>query len=152
MDKQQITLIMGSLAMILLLYFGFNTKPPKQRLVEKSRAGEVELQETQNAVREAKTALPEDLRKYIQGLENVADGAEQDSTRSEALQELSATWFDQKAAYLRILCRTAPEPTRQLKGNCRINLWRRTDATGSKKPELAMAGSVRCFEMPSHWI
>ena len=97
MDKQQIALIVGSLALILLLFFGFNTKPPKQRLLEKSRSQDVELQETQNVVRESKTALPADLRKYIQGLENIVEGAEVDSNRIEALKLLSSAWFDQKA-------------------------------------------------------
>ncbi len=97
MDKQQVALIVGTLALILLLFFGFNTKPPKQRLLEKSRGGDVELQEAQNVVRETKAALPADLRKYIQGLENVVEGSTDDSIRVEALKSLSSTWFDQKA-------------------------------------------------------
>jgi tetratricopeptide (TPR) repeat protein len=55
------------------------------------------LQETQNVVRESKAALPEDLRKYLQGLENIVEGAEADSNRVEALKLLSSTWFDQNA-------------------------------------------------------
>jgi tetratricopeptide (TPR) repeat protein len=97
MNRQQVSLIVGSITMIAVLFFGFKTKPPKQRLVEKSRAGDVELRETQNAVRKAKAALPEDLRTYIQGIENIAEGSSDDSTRVEAWRSLSAAWFDQNA-------------------------------------------------------
>ena len=99
MNKQQWMLIIGSVAMILILYFGFDTKPPKQRLIEKSRAGDVELQELQNEIRAAKASLPEDQRKYIQGIEHVLEGAEDDTLKSEALRTLSGTWYE-LGAYL----------------------------------------------------
>jgi hypothetical protein len=76
MNKQQWFLIIGSVAMILILYFGFDTKPPKQKLVEKSRAGDIELQELQNEIRAAKAVLPEEQRKYVQSIEHVIEGAE----------------------------------------------------------------------------
>ena len=150
MDRQQVALIVGSLVMILLLYFGFNTKPPKQRLVEKSRAGDVELQETQNAIREAKASLPEDLRKYIQGLENIVEGTTNDSVRIEALSSLSATWFDQDAfvpagyyaEHLAEIAQTA-ESWAIAGSTYGAGL---TSYAEAELVELAMAGSVRSFE------
>ncbi|HLF63320.1 MAG TPA: tetratricopeptide repeat protein [Saprospiraceae bacterium] len=150
MDRQQVALIVGSLVMILLLYFGFNTKPPKQRLVEKSRAGDVELQETQNAIREAKASLPEDLRKYIQGLENIVEGTTNDSVRIEALSSLSATWFDQDAfvpagyyaEHLAEIAQTA-ESWAIAGSTYGAGL---TSYAEAELVELAMAGAVRSFE------
>lgn len=150
MDKQQIVLIIGSVAMILVLFFGFSTKPPKQRLVEKSRAGDIELQETQNAVRNAKAALPEDLKKYLQGLENVAEGASADSMKMEALQTLSATWFDQNAFvpagyYAERLAEIAQTAESwAIAGSTYGGGLTSTD--NQELANLASAGAVRCFE------
>ena len=147
MDRQQFLLIFGSVALVALLYFGFDTKPPKQRLIEKSRAGNVELQETLNALRQAKARLPEDLRKQFQGLENIVEGSNEDSVRLSATKQLSAIWYDYgefiPAGYY-------AEQVAQLAMDAES--WAVAGSTygaGMQNPldaELAAAAAIRCFE------
>jgi tetratricopeptide (TPR) repeat protein len=147
MERQQILLILGSVALVALLYFGFDTKPPKQRLIEKSRAGDVELQETINAVRQAKARLPEDLRKQFQGLENVIEGSDKDTVRLNALKQLSALWFDY-GAYV-----PAGYYAEQVAESAQsAESWAIAGSTygaGMQGPEnasLAASAAIRCFE------
>lgn len=95
MNRQQLALIFGSVALVAILFFGFDTKPPKHALIEKSRAEGVALEETQNILREAKKMLPGDTRRYLQSLENVAGAASDDTVRVDAYRRLSAEWFAQ---------------------------------------------------------
>lgn len=150
MNKQQAALILGSVAMILVLYFGFNTKPPKQRLLEKSRGADVELQEAQNAIRTAKTTLPEGVRKYIQGLENIVDATTSDSVRLEALKSLSSAWFDQRAFVPagfyaeQIAMSTETAESWAIAGSTYGAAF--SSSENAQDVDLAMAGAVRSFE------
>lgn len=150
MNKQQAALILGSVAMILVLYFGFNTKPPKQRLLEKSRGSDVELQEAQNAIRAAKTTLPEDVRKYIQGLENIVDATTTDSVRLEALKSLSSAWFDQRAfvpaGYYaeQVAMSAGTAESWAIAGSTYGAAF--SSAENAQDIDVAMAGAVRSFE------
>jgi len=104
MNKQQWALIFGSVGLIALLYFGFDTRPPRQTLIEKSRAGGVEMQELQNFLRQSLAMLPDDRRKYFQGLENVVESAISDSVKIDALKALSSAWYARQGFALAGFC------------------------------------------------
>ena len=150
MNTQQWALILGSAGLIALLFFGFNTKPPKQTLIEKSRAGGVEIQELQNALRAALAVLPEESRKYFQGLENIVESTQEDSVRIDALMSLSAAWYRQNAYVIAGYC---AERIAQI-GNTEEQ-WALagttyaaglTAGTESADHEMAAAGAIRCLE------
>jgi predicted Zn-dependent protease len=150
MNQQQLTLIIGSVAMVLVLFFGFKTTPPKQKLIETSRAENVDTEKLQNAVHDATDALPETLRKHIQGLENLVKGSPNDSVKADALQKISAAWFDQG---LSVPAGHAAERAAQILQSAEAwgiagstygsTLGRDADQATA---ELAMTGAVRCFE------
>jgi tetratricopeptide (TPR) repeat protein len=150
MNRQQLLLIIGSIAMIAVLFFGFDIKPPKHRQLETSRGDQVEWQETENLLRKAKAALPEDLRKYLQGLDNVVSGAPNDSIKIQVLKSLSSAWYDQGMHVLagyyaeRIALITGTEESWAIAGaSYGIAL---TSGENPEHADLALAGAVRCFE------
>lgn len=150
MNRQQFWLIIGSAAMVLLLYFGFDTKPKTHRLIEKSRGADIEWQETENLLRKTKATLPEDLRKYLQGLDNVVQSAPNDSVRLEILQSLSGAWYDQQqyviAGYYaeRAAQIANSEDAWAIAGTTYGTELMRTEP--SAHTHLAVAGAVRSFE------
>lgn len=150
MEKQQLALITGSVALIALLYFGFDTKPPTQKLIEKSRAGNVELEETQNLLHEAKADLPTDVRKYLQGLENLAEGSSEDSVRIPAMKSLSAAWYErQEFAIAGYYAEQIAEITQDEAGWAIAGTTYGAalmDDSGDAHDRLAAAGAVRAFE------
>ncbi len=150
MDKEQVTLVAGSVFLIALLYFGFHTKPPKQQLIEKSRAGGIELQETQNVLRDQKAALPDEVRRYVQGLENIVSESSEDSIRTDALKSLSSTWYD-RGEYL--LAGYFAERIAETEGTAES--WAIAGSTyetalsgrqTGNEVTLATSGAERCFE------
>jgi tetratricopeptide (TPR) repeat protein len=150
MDKQQWALILGSIGLIALLYFGFDTKPPKQKLVEKSRVGGVELQEVQHLLRETMASMPGDKRSFFQGLENIVATAESDSVRISASEALSAAWYDQQhftlAGYSaeRIAGIEGTEDNWSVAGTTYAAALMASGV--SENVLLATAGAVRCLE------
>ena len=93
MTKAQIGVIIGAILLVFGLYFGMETKPPKQKLVEKSRANSIEKTSVQNLLRDAKQALSLTDRQYLNSLESVAASSQTDSSRSSVYKQLSSRWF-----------------------------------------------------------
>ena len=149
MDKQQWALILGSIGLVALLYFGFNTTPSKQRLVEKSRVGNIEEQETSNILRDASQELPEDMRAYVKGLEHMAERSPEDSVRIEALKALSGVWFRQ-GQYL--LAGHYAEQVAQITGTADgwaiagTTYGRAFDSDEAPPADLVAEGAIRAFE------
>lgn len=94
LNKWQAFFVAGSAILALVLYFGFDTVPSQQRLVEKSRELNFETADLSNLIRDARSALGDEQSAYIRTLENVANNAQTDTQRVDALQRLSAAWFD----------------------------------------------------------
>lgn len=82
------------MALFLILYFGFDTKPPKQKAIEKSRALSIERINIQDYIRETKSALPPNAAAAIAALEIQVEQALADSLRVPSLQQLSGRWYE----------------------------------------------------------
>ncbi len=93
MTRPQIILIAASLVFLAILFFGFDTVPKEQAQVEKSRALNVETAELQTLVDEARASIPPDEKSFFNTYENIARSAQTDSARIEALENLSAGWY-----------------------------------------------------------
>jgi tetratricopeptide (TPR) repeat protein len=94
LNKWQAFFVAGSALLVIVLYFGFDTVPSEQKLVEKSRALNFETADVSNLIRDARNDLGDEELAYIRTLENVANNAQTDTQRVDALQRLSGAWFD----------------------------------------------------------
>lgn len=94
MNKTQVLTIAGFVLLLLVLLFGFNTKP--QKLIKEERERSLNLQITDISIirDEAMKTLSGDERSLIQILQSNVEGAESDSLKIEKLKELSSTWYE----------------------------------------------------------
>lgn len=96
LNLPQSIVVVGSALLVVLLFFGFETIPPEQRLVEKSRALSFEPADLTNAINAAKQSLDAEEASYFRTLENIVTNAQTDSQRVVALKKLSGAWFDRE--------------------------------------------------------
>lgn len=94
MTKLQWIVIFSAIGLFFLLYFGCDTKPEKQQLLEKTRALQAESTDVSVLLRDAKAKLSSSQNGRIFLLEQELNQSEEDSLRSGTLQRLSGTWFD----------------------------------------------------------
>ncbi len=93
MTRPQVILVVSSIAVLAILFFGFDTVPEEQAQVEMSRALNVEAAELQSLVDAAKASIPADEKTFFNTYENIARSASSDSARIDALENLSAGWY-----------------------------------------------------------
>lgn len=85
---------LGAVALLFcVLYFGMDTKPKKQRLLEKSRVENLESTSIQLIAKEAKEKLSSDNKAIIEMLEIQLKEIEDDSLKTPLFQQLSSSWF-----------------------------------------------------------
>ncbi len=94
MTRLQIGVLLSSILLFFVLYFGCDTKPQKQEAVEKSRALAAESASIEVLVREAKAETGPVVAGEIDAFEQQLNQAVDDSTRIELLKDLSGKWYE----------------------------------------------------------
>ncbi len=93
MSKGQLWAIGVSIGLLLLLYFGFDTKPKSQKALEKSRALVAESADVNVLIKDAKTAISALERADIESLESRLADSVLDSVKIEFNKQLSGAWY-----------------------------------------------------------
>ena len=88
----QWTAIGVALAVLAVLYFGFDIVPKQQKDLEKSRTLAVEATSVQNLIMEAKTELGAEFG-VIEALNMELNGENNDSLKVNKLETLSSKWY-----------------------------------------------------------
>lgn len=92
-NKEQAFYIIGAIALIAILYWGFDTKPSSQKALEKSRALTGEVFDLNSLKDAAKKGLSREDLDFVEALESQVQYASDDSTKIEILKQMSANWF-----------------------------------------------------------
>jgi len=93
MDKKQLGLLLVSLALFCVLYFVLDTKPNKQKLLEKSRSANLESTSIQLIEKDAKTSLNKEQLNFIEAFEVQMHQESNDSLKAILQEQLSSHWF-----------------------------------------------------------
>lgn len=93
MSKIQWIYVAVTAILILGSYFGFETKPPEQKLVEKSRANSFESIDIGKLVRDQKGTLSENDQQYFSSLEALAAATPDDSSQIRIYEQLAGEWY-----------------------------------------------------------
>ena len=93
MTRLQYITIGSVLVLFLILYLACDTKPPRQRQIEKSRALMAEATDIDNLIKEAQSELTPDQISTLQVLEQELQNAEGDSARIAVYKQLSSRWY-----------------------------------------------------------
>ncbi len=91
--KEQILYIAGAVVLVVILYFGFDTKPSSQQVLEKSRALTSQEFDIQSLEKEAVTGLKPEEKNYLETLESEVSNVNEDSVKSRLLKDLSHFWY-----------------------------------------------------------
>jgi tetratricopeptide (TPR) repeat protein len=94
--KEQILYIGGAILLVAVLYFGFDTKPSSQKVLEKSRALNTREFDIQSLEKEAMTRLNPEDKSYLEILESQAAHVAEDSQKVRLLKEISGFWYRQQ--------------------------------------------------------
>ena len=94
MTRLQLTVIGLGVGLFGMLYFGFDTIPQKQKLVEQSRSFSTESANVEVLVRDAKSALSPVQSNAILVLETELESITSDSLRVSVFESLSGKWFE----------------------------------------------------------
>lgn len=93
MTKLQTVISIGAVVMLFVMYFGCDTKPPKQKEIEKSRTMNAESTGIGVLEKEAKDTLNKSDLGFIAALESEIQKAESDTAKITGLKRLSSNWF-----------------------------------------------------------
>jgi tetratricopeptide (TPR) repeat protein len=80
------------------MYFGLDTKPKKQKAIEKSRVIAAESTDINALLEDAKAELSTDKSRLILSLEGNLSQTQTDSARVTVLKELSGNWYNLERA------------------------------------------------------
>lgn len=94
MSKAQILAIFASVVLFVALYFGFDTKPDKQKSIEHSRSLQGESTSFETLLQEATTHLSPAQLTQVSDIEKQIEAATEDQKRVELLKMLSGIWYD----------------------------------------------------------
>lgn len=94
MTKLQIGVIGAAVALLLVMYFGCDTKPEEQEALEKSRAIAVESTNLDALLIAAKGEIGPAQAAEIGTLEQQLQAATADAAKAEALKSLSGKWYE----------------------------------------------------------
>ncbi|MBL7794494.1 MAG: tetratricopeptide repeat protein [Saprospiraceae bacterium] len=94
MTRLQLSIIASAIALFFVLYFGCETQPKKQQLLEKSRALAAERTDATTLIEEAFATLAPAERSAIETLAAQAEAAGNDTAQAPALfRQLSGEWY-----------------------------------------------------------
>lgn len=93
MNKSQWILISAAVALFAVLYFGFDTKPEKQKGIEKQRAGSFASTDINVLLMDAKLGLSSQSAASVMALESDLEKASPDTAKAALLRQLSSLWF-----------------------------------------------------------
>ena len=93
MNKAQILIVFAAVALFSALYFGFDTKPDKQKTLERSRSLQGESTSLGTLVDDALSHLKPEQAGEMEALEKQIQAATDDATRIELLKNLSGRWY-----------------------------------------------------------
>ena len=94
--KEQVLYIAGAVILVAVLYFGFDTKPSSQKVLEKSRALTTREFDIQSLEKEATGKLDPDSKTYLETLESQAAHVAADSQKVRLLKDISGFWYRQQ--------------------------------------------------------
>jgi tetratricopeptide (TPR) repeat protein len=94
MTKMQWGVISGAVALFLVLFWGFDTKPDAQKSVEKRRVLAATSTDVSALMNEAKKSMTTGALAKVLALETEMENAPSDSMKIEAYKQLSGTWYD----------------------------------------------------------
>jgi hypothetical protein len=94
MTRLQIGIVGIAVALFLVLYFVFDTKPPEQKEIEKARSLTSELTDITSLLKEAKDTLSPAMLSTVMAFEERAKGAPSDSARVKVYEEMAGLWYD----------------------------------------------------------
>lgn len=98
MNKMQLTLLAGSVLLLLGLFFGVNTKPSNHKIVEQKRLLTAESTDISSLLIEAKPLLTKKQSAFILSLEQQVSDAQADTTRIAAYKALASKWYEYNRA------------------------------------------------------
>lgn len=93
MKKPQYLALLAAAVLFAVLYFGFDTKPSKQKTIEQSRALQAESTSIENLVEAGRKALSPTQVSELTELESAVTNASDDAKKSEGLKKLSGWWY-----------------------------------------------------------
>jgi cytochrome c-type biogenesis protein CcmH/NrfG len=93
MNQMQKIYIAVSIILVLGMFFGLDTKPSEQKLIEKSRANVFESIDIGKLIRDTKITLTASEQDYFSSLEVIAGSTTDDSSKIEVYQRLSSDWY-----------------------------------------------------------
>jgi len=95
LSKHQLIAISATFLLVLVFYFGCETKNPEMELAEKSRAASFEVTSIENIRKQVFDSIDAATRAYYDGLQIQINDSFDDSSRVEALKGISGFWFKQ---------------------------------------------------------
>lgn len=93
MTKGQIALLVGTLGLFSLLYFGCDTKPKNVLDLEKSRSIDMEATGVQNILREARKSIPQEGTAVLETLQQELSNTKEDTSKVKLLERIAGTWY-----------------------------------------------------------
>ncbi len=93
MNKVQLVTIIAAGALFLGLYFGFDTKPDKQKTIEQSRSLQGESTSFETLLEDALATLKPEQAAQIGELQKKIEATTDDAQRIELLKSLSGLWY-----------------------------------------------------------
>lgn len=86
-------MISAAVFLFAVLYFGFDTKPSKQKEIEKDRASAFTSTDINSLLVDAKSDLPAQASASLEALEGDAERASADTAKAAAYKQLSSFWY-----------------------------------------------------------
>ncbi len=96
MTKLQIFVVLSAIFLFFALYFGFDTVPPKQKSIEKSRALAQTSTDINNLLLDAKQEISTSSATNLLIFEQQLELATTDSAKVKAYEQLSSAWYQNK--------------------------------------------------------
>jgi tetratricopeptide (TPR) repeat protein len=94
MNKAQIVIVFAAVSLFSVLYFGFETKPDKQKKVEQSRSLQGESTSFETLLEDALSHLNPAQVAKLEEVKTQISQATEDAKRAHLLKELSGLWYD----------------------------------------------------------
>ncbi len=88
-----IAILMGAV-IFGIIYFGLDTKPSKQKALEKSRAEKFEVTGIQNLLSSAKSELSNEQSAFVESLNKKVRDSNDEDSKIEALKTLASGWYE----------------------------------------------------------
>ncbi len=96
MYKFQIWSVAGACLLFLVLFFGFSTKPNKQKIIEQSRKINLESTSLDLLLEDAHKNLTQDQSDHLAELDQSFNKAADDASKAVILKQLSGWWYQAK--------------------------------------------------------